>query len=106
VRGWQLGIPSPRWIEEKVGEFFAEHLLNNRLQMRVCRCNWEACNANKTNENRSVRTGQGELANRRFKDPIVSLEVWTEHSVVSRKVGCHATVTVVVEKRWKTGNKK
>ena len=27
--------------------------------------NWEGRNANKTNENRSVRTGQGELANRR-----------------------------------------
>ena len=26
--------------------------------------------------------------------------------LVSQKVGCHATVTVVVEKRWKTTNKK
>jgi hypothetical protein len=29
-----------------------------------------------------VRTGQGELANRRFKNPIVRLEACTEHSVV------------------------
>jgi hypothetical protein len=41
----------------------AELLLNFRLQMRGFRCNCEVSNANKTNENRSVRTGQGELAN-------------------------------------------
>ncbi len=28
---------------------------------------WWGCNANKTNENRSVRTGQGELANMLFE---------------------------------------
>jgi hypothetical protein len=28
-------------------------------------CNWRASKANKINENRSVRTGQSELANRR-----------------------------------------
>jgi hypothetical protein len=53
-----------------------------------------------------VRTGQGELANRRFKNPTVRLEVGTDHSVVSRMAGCHATVTIVVEKRWKAPNKK
>jgi hypothetical protein len=45
----------------------AEHLLNSRLQMRVFRCNCEVPKANKTNENRSVRRGQGELANRRIQ---------------------------------------
>ena len=40
-------------------------LLNNRLQTEGLHCNWELRNANKANENRSVRTGQGELANRR-----------------------------------------
>jgi hypothetical protein len=40
--------------------------------------------ANKTNENRSVRTGQGELANRRFKNPTVRREVCAEQSVASR----------------------
>jgi len=40
-------------------------LLNNRLQTEGLHCNWELRNANKTNENRSVQTGQGELANRR-----------------------------------------
>jgi hypothetical protein len=44
----------------------AELLLNYRLQMRVFCCNCGASNANKTNENRSVRTGQVELANRRL----------------------------------------
>jgi hypothetical protein len=34
--------------------------------MRLFRCNCEVPNANKTNEDRSVRTGQGELANRRL----------------------------------------
>ena len=45
----------------------AEHLLNNRPQMRASECNQEGWNANKTNEKWSVRTGQGELANRCFK---------------------------------------
>jgi hypothetical protein len=49
----------------KDGALPAEHLLNLRVRMRVFRCNCEVPNANKTNENRSVRTGQGELANRR-----------------------------------------
>jgi hypothetical protein len=44
-----------------------EHLLNNRLQMKSGDCNCGLCKANKTNENRSVRTGQGELANRRLR---------------------------------------
>jgi hypothetical protein len=43
---------------------FAEQLLNNRLQTGGLH-NWELRNANKTNENRSVQTGQGELASRR-----------------------------------------
>jgi hypothetical protein len=46
---------------------FAELLLNYRLQMRVCDRNWEAPNANKTRENRSVRIGQVQLANRRIQ---------------------------------------
>ena len=33
--------------------------------MKGVQRNWEGRSANKTNENRSVRTGQGELANRR-----------------------------------------
>jgi hypothetical protein len=36
----------------------AEHLLNNRLRMSV-----QGRNANKTNENRPVQTGQGGLEN-------------------------------------------
>jgi len=35
---------------------------------------------------RSVRTDQNELANRRFNNPIVRLEVCAEQSVVSRMV--------------------
>ena len=46
---------------------FAELLLNCSLQMRVFCCNWGVSKANKTNENRSVRTGQVELANRRLQ---------------------------------------
>ena len=42
---------------------FAEHLLNNRLREDFG-ANEKACNANKTNENESVRTGQVELAKR------------------------------------------
>jgi hypothetical protein len=49
------------------GGNIAEHLLNNRLQMKGVQRNWEGRSANKTNENRSVRTGQGELANRRIQ---------------------------------------
>ena len=51
----------------KSRQLFAEHLLNNRLQMGLFHCDWGARNANKTNENRSVRTGQGELENLRGK---------------------------------------
>src|SRR5258707_10255288 len=55
---------------------FAELLLNYRLQMRGCGCNWEAPNANKMHENRSVRIGQVELANRRIQ-PLCHLSaVW------------------------------
>jgi hypothetical protein len=43
------------------------NLLNYGLQMRVFRCNCGVSNTNKTNENRSVRTGQIGLANRRLK---------------------------------------
>jgi hypothetical protein len=43
----------------------AEQLLNNGLQMRASQCNCEGAYANKTNENRSGRTGQGELTNGR-----------------------------------------
>ncbi len=42
----------------------AELLPNYRMQMRVCGRNWEAPNANKIRENRSVRIEQVELANR------------------------------------------
>src|SRR6266700_5368256 len=49
------------------GRKSAELLLNYRLQMRVCRCNRGVRNANRTNENRSVRNGQVELANRRIQ---------------------------------------
>jgi len=55
----------------KSRQLFAEHLLNNRLQMGLFHCNWGARNANKTNENRSVRTGQGELENRRQESTFV-----------------------------------
>jgi hypothetical protein len=48
-------------------QLLAEHLLNFRPRMGVFRCNCEVSNANKTNETRSVRTGQGELANRRLQ---------------------------------------
>jgi hypothetical protein len=56
-----------RCVDTKNGALSAEHLLNFRLQMRIFRCGCEVTNANKTNENRSVRTGQGELANRRIQ---------------------------------------
>src|SRR5260370_24491982 len=45
----------------------AEQLQNNRAQTREFCCNWGISNANKTNGNRSVRTGQVELANRRLE---------------------------------------
>ena len=71
----------------------AEHLLNNRPQMRASECNQEGWNANKTNENWSVRTGQGELANRRIQ-PLchLSADGSTEanrpnHSSISLKCG-------------------
>jgi hypothetical protein len=51
---------------------FAEQLLNNRLQTEGLHCNWELRNANKTNENRSVQTGQGELENRGLSLQIVN----------------------------------
>jgi hypothetical protein len=47
-------------------------LLNNRGANEGFECNREGCNANKTNENWSVRTGQGELANRRHPKEISS----------------------------------
>ncbi|MGB9452265.1 MAG: hypothetical protein WBV50_17065, partial [Candidatus Acidiferrum sp.] len=53
-------------LNNELAGLFAEQLLNYRLQMTVFRCNWEVGNTNKTNENRSVRTGQVELANRRL----------------------------------------
>jgi hypothetical protein len=46
-------------------EISAEHLLNNRVQVRHSGSDGNGVRANKTNENWSVRTGQGELANRR-----------------------------------------
>ncbi len=52
---------------KKVSHLLAEHLLNNRLQIGVFQRKWEGRNTNKTYENRSVRTGQGELANRRYE---------------------------------------
>lgn len=45
----------------------AELLLNYRLQMRVSGRNWTPANANKIRENRSVRIGQVESANRRLQ---------------------------------------
>jgi hypothetical protein len=41
------------------GTLAEQYTANERLW-----CNRGACNANKTSENRSVRTGQGELENR------------------------------------------
>jgi hypothetical protein len=36
----------------------------------------------------------------------IQCNVPLDPSVVSRKVGCHATVTAIVEKRWRTTNKR
>ena len=46
---FESGLGNRRQIAQIVGK----HLVRVRLQMRVFRCNWEASNANKTNENRS-----------------------------------------------------
>ena len=55
--GWQRGISAggAHQSEEK-SQFFAEYLLNNELQMRASSATEKVCNANKKNENRSVRT--------------------------------------------------
>ncbi len=66
-QGVKRGILLNRCFDAKNGALPAEHLLNFRPQMRVFRCDCELSNANKTKENRSVRTGQGELANRRIQ---------------------------------------
>jgi len=42
-------------------------LLNTRLQMRASGATRKAVTPTKTHENRSERTGQGELANRRHE---------------------------------------
>ena len=60
VSGWRKLVVQP----ENPLFFLAEVLVNFSPQMRVFDCNREASNANKTNENRSVQTGQVELANR------------------------------------------
>jgi hypothetical protein len=66
-QGVKRGILLNRCFDAKNGALPAEHLLNFRAQMRVFRCDREVSNANKTKENRSVRRGQGELANRRIQ---------------------------------------
>jgi hypothetical protein len=62
--------------------------------MRVCGCNWEAPKANKTHENRSVRIGQVELANRRDELRLSARITWGNHSAFFPKSqlsrNCHA----------------
>ena len=53
-------------------------MLNNRLHMGCFGANEEFVNAYKTNENRSVRTGQGELANRRHFSSSIDVVVVTD----------------------------
>ena len=59
------------------GAEVAELLRNNRLQISELRRSWRVSNANKTKGNRSVRTGQSELANRCLTDGHVSAGLQT-----------------------------
>ena len=82
-----------------IGIKCGEQLVHSSLQMRSSRANGNGPKFLNIGRYWRVRTGQEKLANRRFKNPTVRVKVWIEHSVISPKIDCHATVTVVVEKR-------
>ena len=63
--GGKFDLAKLLWAAELQAGIIAEHLLNNRLQMRYVSATGSFVTLNKTNEKWSVRTGQGELANRR-----------------------------------------